>query len=120
VVRHGRSIRIVLSDPELTLADLDREMFEWIASMARLPVPDQSFLAERGLVPDALREELVHSRWSSDRPRRRWPGRRPRWRHPDHRAHARSMLERFDHDVLRAGGDPFRGGPGPGRRRDRS
>lgn len=108
LVRHARSLRIVLDDPELSTPELDREMFEWIASMARLPAPDREWLAERGIDSDELRVELVQSRWSADRARR-WAAHRPRWQAPDHRTRALAMLERFELRVLGRGGDPFRG-----------
>lgn len=109
VVRHARSLQIVLDDPQAPLVDLDREMFEWIGTISQLPAADLGWLAARGLVPDVLREELVFSRWSADR--RSAPSTaRLRWRGPDHRARALEMLAHFEQQVLHVGGDPFRGG----------
>lgn len=108
LVRHARSLRVALDDPDLGAPQIDREMFEWIASMARLPAPDRDWLAERGIDSDGLRVELVNSRWSADRAPR-WADRRPGWQRPDHLSRAVAMLERFEQRVLSRGGDPFRG-----------
>ena len=109
MVRDARSLRIALSDPQTTLPEIDREMFEWIASMTRLPAPDLRRLAERGITPDGLRAELVQSRWWADRAEPAWPGRRPRWPGPDHRTRALALLERFERDAIGSHDDPFRG-----------
>lgn len=114
LVRHTRSLQIVARDPGPTLDELDREVFEWLSTMAELPPDDRRFLESRGLAADQLREELVHSRWSEDRnarlqlrslvDRRRSPGARA----PSHRRRTLGMLERFERSVLQAGRDPFR------------
>lgn len=118
LVRHTRSLQIVVREPSLSLDEVDREMFDWLATMAELPPEDRRFLETRGLVVDNLREELVGSRWSEDRyarlqlrgltgrgPR---PPRRPRST-IGHRQRALAVLERFERDVLAASRDPFRG-----------
>jgi hypothetical protein len=123
LVRHTRSLQIVVRDPDLPLPELDREMFEWIAIMAELPPEDRRLLAELGLVPAQLREELVASRQAQDTGDRerisalvqpRAPHGRPRFaallRRPGHRERALAVLERFEHEVLRPPADPFRGG----------
>jgi hypothetical protein len=124
MVRHTRSLQIVLADPELPLPELDREMFEWISVMAELPPDDRQMLAELGLVPAQLREELVASRQGedarerarlaalmqprahSDRLRLIALGRRP----SSHRKRVLALLERFAREVLQPAADPFRGG----------
>lgn len=125
LVRHTRGLRIAVGDPELTLSEIDREMFEWIADMAELPPDDRRLLADLGLVPGTLREELVTSRQQEDagehervaaliqarshheRTRLAAFGRRS-----GHRERALGLLTRFESEVLRPGGDPFRGGRG--------
>lgn len=116
LVRHTRSLRIVVHDPELPLPELDREMFDWISVIAGLPPEDRLQLEERGLVPSLLREELVHSRWLEDQTRRDPLRLRRARRAPGqgHRERALRVLERLEHEVLRPPGDPFRGA---GRRR---
>jgi hypothetical protein len=108
LVRHTRSLQIVVHDPELPLPELDREMFEWIAALAELPPEDRRLLEELGLVPGQLREELVASRQREDR------GGIMRAlvlaRRPGHRQRALAVLARFEHEVLQPPGDPFRGG----------
>ncbi len=96
LVRHARSLRIVLEGPEPSAPQIAREMFEWIASMAGLPGRDRDFLAQRGIDAHDLREHLVL-------------GLGPRG-DAGHRALALSMLDRFERQVLDRGGDPFRGG----------
>jgi len=122
LVRHTRSLQIVVRDPDLPLAELDREMFEWIAIMAELPAEDRRLLAELGLVPAQLREELVASRQREDNHDRERLAAlmQPRDHHrsplgalvrrPAHRERALAVLERFEHEVLRPAADPFRGG----------
>lgn len=120
LVRHTRGLQIAVCDPELTTPEIDREMFEWIADMAALPPDDRRLLADLGLVPSALREELVASRQQQDaleheqittlmqaRARTR-PGALAR--RSGHRERALALLARFESEVLRPGGDPFRGG----------
>lgn len=115
LVRHTRSLQIVAREPDLALDGIDREMFEWLSSMAELSPGEQRFLEARGLVAAQLREELVHSRWSEDLAARRQlqalvrREARPRSRAVGHRQHAIAMLERFERSVLEAGRDPFRG-----------
>ncbi|MCB9715931.1 MAG: hypothetical protein H6712_18835 [Myxococcales bacterium] len=117
LVRHTRSLQIVLRDPGLSLDELDREMFEWLSTMAELSPEDRRFLQTRGLVASQLREELVHSRWSEDRVERQrmqmLTQRQPVALRPlprvGHRRRALAVLERFERDVLQAGRDPFRG-----------
>ncbi|MEX1367579.1 MAG: hypothetical protein AB1Z98_30905 [Nannocystaceae bacterium] len=115
LVRQTRSLQIVVREPDVPLDGVDREMFEWLSSMAELGPAEQRFLEARGLVAPQLREELVHSRWSEDQAaRRQLPAlvrreARPRARAVDHRQHALAMLERFERSVLEAGRDPFRG-----------
>lgn len=124
LVRHTRGVQIVVRDPELPLGELDREMFLWIADMAALPPDDRRLLAELGFVPDQLREELVQSRQQEDaherarlallvQPREHRPARPGGLaRRPTHRERALAVLDRFEHEVLRPAGDPFRGGRG--------
>ncbi|WP_266222177.1 hypothetical protein [Paraliomyxa miuraensis] len=117
LVRHTRSLAIVVRDPELPLAELDREMFEWISIVAKLPPEDRRMLEERGMGSAQLREDLVRSRWQEDQARRgaalhrRWLA---RGNGRGHRERAVAMLARLEHEVLRPMGDPFRGG-GPRR-----
>lgn len=116
LVRHTRSLMIVAHDPDLPLPELDREMFEWISIIAKLPPDDRRMLEERGLVPVRLREDLVRSRWQEDRARRRRLLPRARLYGQAHRQRAQAMLAQLEHEVLRGSGDPFRGGgsrPGP-------
>lgn len=122
LVRHTRGLRIVVCDPELTAPEIDREMFEWIADMALLPSDDRRLLADLGLEPGTLREELVASRQQEDAreheqvaalmqarsPRSTRPGALAR--RTGHRERALAVLDRFEHEVLRPGADPFRGG----------
>jgi hypothetical protein len=123
LVRHTRSLQIVVRDPELPLSELDREMFMWITDMAALPPDDRRLLAELGLVPEQLREELVTSRQHEDarerarlamlmqpREHRRAPRPDALARRPTHRERAHAVLDRFEHEVLQPAGDPFRGG----------
>jgi hypothetical protein len=123
LVRHTRSLQIVVRDPELPLSELDRDMFEWIAIMAELPPEDRRLLAELGVVPGQLREELVASRQQEDarehdrlaalmRARSHYERLQLREleRRPAHRERALAVLERFEHEVLRPSADPFRGG----------
>lgn len=129
LVRYTRGLRISVGDPELTTPEIDREMFEWIADMAALPPEDLGRLAELGLVPSQLREQLVASREQEDaRERERLASlvqpRDHHWtarptaptrhtalvRHPSHRERALAVLDRFEHEVLQPGADPFRGG----------
>lgn len=123
LVRHTRGLRIAVCDPEVTLSEIDRELFEWITAMAALPPEDRRLLADLGLVPSTLREELVASRQQEDagerehvealtragshyeRVRRRVLARRP-----GHRRYALALLDRFEQEVLCPGADPFRGG----------
>jgi hypothetical protein len=109
LVRHTRGLRIVIQDPELPLPELDRELFMWISDMAALPPEDRRVLAELGLVPSQLREELVASRQQEDRIRAPL-GPRRRAGTMDHRQRALALLDRFEHEVLRPPADPFRGG----------
>lgn len=129
LVRHTRGLRIAVGDPELTTPEIDREMFEWIADMAALPPDDLRRLAELGLVPSQLREQLVASRQQEDarerarlaalvQPRDHHRTARPTSparatalvRHPSHRERALAVLDRFEHEVLQPSADPFRGG----------
>lgn len=123
LVRHTRSLQLVLRDPELPLTELDREMFEWIAAMAELPPDDRRELAEVGLVPAQLREELVHSRQQEDarghvrlatlvQPRDHdVPARSVALaQRPSHRERVLAVLDRFEREVLQPAADPFRGG----------
>lgn len=124
LVRHTRGLQIVVRDPELTLGELDREVFMWISDMAALPPDDRRLLAELGFVPDQLREELVASRQQEDAHERARLAMlmQPRQHvvaHPGgparrltHRERAQAVLDRFEHEVLRPTGDPFRGGRG--------
>lgn len=107
LVRHTRSLQIVVPDPELALAELDREMFEWIAAMAALPPDDQRLLEALGIVPDQLREALVASRQREDRRR---GSSRTLARRTGHSARAMAVLARVEHELLQPAGDPFRGG----------
>lgn len=109
LVRHTRGLRMAIQDPELSLPDIDREMFMWIADMAALPPEERRVLAELGLVPNQLREELVTSRQHEDRIRAPL-GPRALAGRMDHRQRALALLERFEHEVLRPAADPFRGG----------
>jgi hypothetical protein len=123
LIRHTRSLQIVVRDPDLPLSELDRDMFEWIAIMAELPPEDRRLLAELGLVPGQLREELVTSRQQEDtrehdrltalmqaRSHHERMELRALARRPAHRKRALAVLERFEHEVLRPSADPFRGG----------
>lgn len=113
LVRHTRSSMIVVRDPELPLAELDREMFEWISVVAKLPADDRRVLEDRGLGPLQLREDLVRSRWQEDESRRGFGLRRrllARRGGKGHRERALAMLARVEHEALRPSGDPFRGG----------
>lgn len=101
LVRHARSVRVLLEGHAPSPPDLDREMFDWLGSMAQLPAPDQHALAQRGLDAAVMHEMLVHGRWAEDR---EGPGARG-----DQLVRARAMLDRFERDVLGSGGDPFRG-----------
>lgn len=109
LVRHTRSLQIVVHDPELPLPELDRELFDWIAALAELPPEDRRLLEELGLVPAQLREALVASRQREDRGRRLVRAIMLA-RRPGHRQRALAMLARFEHEVLQPPGDPFRGG----------
>lgn len=109
LVRHTRGLRIVVCDPELTVPEIDREMFEWIADMALLPPDDRRLLAELGLEPGTLREELVASRQQEDHQSSLLRS-RALARRSSHRQRALAVLDRFDDEVLRANADPFRGG----------
>jgi len=109
MVRHTRGLQIVLRDPELTLPEIDQEMFLWIADLAALPPEERRVLAELGLEPTQVRAELVASRQQEDRALAAF---RPRSvaRRLGHRERALALLERFEHEVLRPPADPFRGG----------
>lgn len=115
LVRHTRSLQIVVEDRELSLAQLDRELFEWTGAMAELDPVDQRWLEERGVLPAMLRAELVASRWSTDAATRQHLlgllGRRPLVPMPrvEHRERASLILERVLAMMLQTGGDPFRG-----------
>lgn len=123
LVRHTRGLRIVVCDPELTLPEIDREIFEWIADMALLPPDDRRLLADLGLVPSTLREELVASRVQEDarehervaalvhaRSHHERKQARALARRSGHRERALAVLDRFEREVLQPGADPFRGG----------
>lgn len=106
LVRHTRSLQIVARDPDLPLAELDREIFEWLSTMSQLNFEERRFLDGRTLVPAQLREELVESRYAEDRLSARIGLAR---RHGvGHRQRVLALLNRFERVVLEDGGDPFR------------
>jgi len=105
LVRHARSLRIVLEGSEPSPPQIDREMFEWIASMAGLPARDRDFLAQRNIDAEDLREHLILGLGPRAGARQRGPR-----DSSGHRALALSLLDRFERQVLGRGGDPFRGG----------
>jgi len=104
LVPHARSLTIVLEGSEPTAAEIDREMFEWITSMAELPLCDRDDLAQRGIDAHDLREHLVLGLDGAVIGRGR-----PRT-DEGRRLLARSLLDRFERRVLDRGSDPFRGG----------
>lgn len=119
LVLHTRGLVVAIQDPELSMSEIDHEMFLWLADMAGLPDEDRRLLAELGLSPAALREELVASRQQHDALARERVAAlmRPRAPHepaalarrPDHRQRAVALLARVEHEVLRPPTDPFRG-----------
>ena len=92
LVRHTRTVRASMQDPELAASDALRDAFEWITAVAEVQGEDREVLTDRGLSAAALRAEIVALDEAAD----------PRTAVVD-------LLARFEATLLDAGGDPFRG-----------
>ena len=86
-----RTSREALLDPELTRAELLRELFAWVTCIAEVEGPDRDTLHDHHLDARRLRDEITAL-----------------YDRPDLQARALELLDRFEAQLLDRGRDPFR------------
>ncbi|MEZ4382445.1 MAG: hypothetical protein R3A79_14005 [Nannocystaceae bacterium] len=91
LVLDTRTSREALRDPELTRAELLRELFAWVTCIAEVEGPDRDTLHDHHLDAKRLRDEITAF-----------------YDRPDLRTRALELLDRFESQLLDRGRDPFR------------
>ena len=91
LLRHTRTLRAVLQDPELSDAQVLRELYDWLTSLAELDGEDAEHLTERKLDAASIRPQIL----AMERTRDAGP-------------RGADLLQRFEERLLDHDHDPFR------------